>query len=271
MAEEATFRTAGRLADVLGALAATGAQGMRFSDVAAATGYGKATTHRLLAALTEIGFAYQDPISRQYRLGAKLALLGEQAMEHSLQRRAGDVLRRLARRTEDTVFLSIREGASALCIGREIGAFPIHTLTLNVGDRRPLGVGSGSLALLSALPDAHIERIIARNRDWLAQYPGFDADALHEMVADTRQRGYAFNNGRLIEGMSAIAITVPERDRQPGTALAVAAINSRMRGRRRQELLQILREEAEAFATAQDLGPDPASETRNNSVRMADE
>ncbi len=257
MAGEATFRTAGRLADVIGALAGTGAEGMRFSDVAAATGYGKATTHRLLAALTEIGFAYQDPITRQYRLGARLALLGEQAMEHALQRRAGDVLRRLARRTEDTVFLSIREGAAALCIGREIGAFPIRTLTLNVGDRRPLGVGSGSLALLAALPDAHIERIITRNRDWLKQYPGFEAPLLHEMIADTRQRGYAFNDGRLIADMSAIAITVPKRrSKQPAAALAVAAINGRMRGERRRELLRILKEEAESFADALDLPPE---------------
>ncbi len=257
MAGEATFRTAGRLADVIGVLAGTGAEGMRFSDVAAATGYGKATTHRLLAALTEIGFAYQDPITRLYRLGARLALLGEQAMEHALQRRAGDVLRRLARRTEDTVFLSIREGGAALCIGREIGAFPIRTLTLNVGDRRPLGVGSGSLALLAALPDAHIERIIARNRDWLAQYPGFEPPVLHEMIADTRQRGYAFNDGRLIADMSAIAITVPKRrNKQPAAALAVAAINGRMRGERRRELLRILKEEAEAFADALDLPPE---------------
>jgi len=256
MSQETTFRTAGRLANVLQALSDPSVDGMRFSDVAATTGYGKATTHRLLSALTEIGFTYQDPISRHYRLGGKLALLGERAMEQSLQRRAGVVLRRLAARTEDTVYLSIREGGTALCIGREIGAFPIHTLTLNIGDRRPLGVGSGSLALLAALPDVHIARIIDRNRDWLARYPGFDGCALQEMIADTRQRGYAFNHGRLIKGMSAIAIPVSDRDKQPSAALAVAAINGRMHEDRRRDLLRILREEADAFAANLDLSPE---------------
>ncbi len=41
-----------------------------------------------------------------------------------------------------TVFASVRDAMAAICIGRAIGRFPIRTLTLGVGDRRPLGVGS---------------------------------------------------------------------------------------------------------------------------------
>ena len=66
-------------------------------------------------------------------------------------------MRRLAERTQDTVFLSARDRDEAVCLERVIGDYPIKTLTLSIGDRRPLGVGAGSLALLSALSDRAAE------------------------------------------------------------------------------------------------------------------
>ena len=75
-------------------------------------------------------------------------------------------LLRLAEQTQDTIYASVREGGAAVCVAREIGAFPIRTLSLEVGDLRPLGVGSGSLALFAFLPDQDIADIIAKNSAW---------------------------------------------------------------------------------------------------------
>ena len=39
-------------------------------------------------------------------------------------------------------------GADAVCIDRRLGSYPVKTLTVEVGTKRPLGIGAGSLAIL---------------------------------------------------------------------------------------------------------------------------
>ena len=70
---------------------------------------------------------------------------------------------RIAERTGDTVFLNVRSGPDVLCIDRKEGTFPIKTLIIEVGNRRPLGVGAGGIALLMPLPDEELERVVSAN------------------------------------------------------------------------------------------------------------
>ena len=66
----------------------------------------------------------------------------------------------LAESTQDTVYLSERRGLEAICSSRALGDYPIKALTLDVGIRRPLGIGAGGLAILCALPAAEADEII---------------------------------------------------------------------------------------------------------------
>ena len=40
-----------------------------------------------------------------------------------------------------------------VCIDRKTGDYPIKVFTVEIGIRRPLGVGAGSIAVLAAMPD----------------------------------------------------------------------------------------------------------------------
>lgn len=241
---ETAVKTVDRIAALLRALAGHGADGAALSDIARATGFGPATTHRLLTALTEVGFAFQDLRTRHYRLGAVVATLGRAALQQDVAALADGALARLAEVTGDTVFASVREGLAAICIGRAIGRFPIRTLTLDVGDRRPLGVGAGSLALLAGLPDAEIGAVIERNADWLRDFDGFTADVLRRLVERTRCEGYAFNDGLIVPAMNAIAVPVHDADGRPLFALSLAAIRDRMGPDRLGGLVERLKSEA---------------------------
>ena len=53
----------------------------------------------------------------------------------------------------DSSFLSVRRDNYAVCLYREEGTYPVRTHALQAGLQHPLGVGAGSLAMLSALPD----------------------------------------------------------------------------------------------------------------------
>jgi DNA-binding IclR family transcriptional regulator len=224
-------------------------------DLARETDLGRATAHRLLAALVDVGFVFQDIGTRRYRLGSAFAALGRNAATQEIASTGQAILERIAGETGDTVYISAPEGSAAICLGRAVGTFPIRTLTLSVGDRRPLGLGGGSLALLAAMPDAHIAKVIERNKEWTAQFPGYSAQTLLELVARTRQEGYAYNEGRVVPGMGSIGVPVLNSAGAPIAALSVAAITDRVAGARIKMLVDLLKRESAELARqlAQDL------------------
>lgn len=246
----ATVRTVERIARILGQLALAGEAGARLTDLANELDLTKPTLHRLLGALAEAGMARHNPATRRYRLGELTAMLGQSSTRITVSTEARQSLIRLAAATQDTVYVSVREGATAICVGREIGSFPIRTLTLAVGDQRPLGVGAGSMALLAFLPDAEVETVVSRNQAWLAKYPHFTPDILRSQVRETRARGYSLNRDQVIPGMSAIGVPATGADGRPIAALSVAGITERVAGAREAELVALLRAEATHLSSA---------------------
>ncbi len=228
-------------------LRAVAGGGARLTDLAVAAGLSKSTAHRILGALERAELIEQDPQTRRFRPGIELYRLGLQAARsYDVRALARSSLVRLAERSGDTVFLSVPHRHEALCIAREVGEFPIKTLTLDVGDRRPLGVGAGSLALLAASPDGDIETYISAGASLLERFPGFDRSTLHRLVARTRRDGYAWNEGRIVAGMVAVGVAVRDRTKRPVAALSVAAITGRMAPPRRRTIVEWLHEEARA-------------------------
>lgn len=248
-------KTVDRVAAILRALADThSGAGLPLAELAADAGLPKPTAHRLLGALGNVGFTFQDLDSRRYRLGAGAAALGRAAQRQDLSALAAPALTRLAEATGDTAFASVIEGSAAVCVARAVGSYPIRTLTLEVGSRRPLGVGAGSLALLAALPDQEAERATALNRDWLADFSGFGPENLRDLVARTRQDGHARNEGRIVEAMGAVAVAARDAGGRPFLALSLAAIRERMGDARMPELVRLLREEADRLERLYGLG-----------------
>lgn len=244
MDAEISVKSVQRTATILKLLATRSLAGWRLSDIARETGLRKATTHRLLSALVGTGFAYQNPADRRYHLGYEIIRLSTAATRYDLVELVRPALIRLARKTGDTVFLSMREGLEALCVDRQVGAFPIKTLTLEIGDRRPLGVGSGSLALLAFLPDEEVAEIIKANRPRLAKYPKFAPHILPGLVAQARTSGFAFNDGRIVSAMSAVAVPIHDPRGTVVAALSIASINERMGKARVKQIAAMLLDEA---------------------------
>ena len=254
---EATVKTVDRAARLLRSLAGH-PDGAMLSAVARETGLGKGTVHRLLNALIDAGLVFQDSESKLYRLGAGLALLGHAAHRQDLATLAKPFLLQLAEETQDTIYASVREGGAAVCVAREIGAFPIRTLSLDVGHLRPLGVGSGSLALFALLPDDEIGVLIEKNAAWLARYPGHSRKELLAKVAETRRRGYSLVEGKIIPGMNAMGVPIIGSDGRAVAALSLAAITDRVSGPRIGQLARMLAREAGGLGRAMGLPPAPS-------------
>jgi DNA-binding IclR family transcriptional regulator len=233
-----------RIASILRLLAAGDDRGASLQSVAEAVDLKKPTAHRILSALIENGLVFQDTTTRNYRLGYGAAALGRTAFQQDAAGASRTSLIRLAKASGDTAFASVAEGPASICVAREVGDFPIRTLTLSVGDRRPLGVGAGSLALLAFLPDPTVERILKRNEAWMRDFQNFDAEQLRRLVARARAAGYAENEGRIVSGMNAVAVPVFDSTGAPVAALSLAAIRERMTTERITELVGLLKAEA---------------------------
>ncbi|QBY00494.1 IclR family transcriptional regulator [Rhodophyticola sp. CCM32] len=236
-----------RAAQVLDALAGS-PDGVALTDVVDATSFTKTTAHRVLAALQGIEYVTQDPETRVYRLGTKLADLSRKAGLIDLAAMSKRGMARLAEATGDTVFLSVAEGPVAICAARAVGSYPIRTLTLDRGDRRPLGVGAGALALYCSMPAKTRAAVNRINQSWHAEY-GFDGDALEARKLEFDQRGYALNAGDVVSAMSAVGVPVITRGGRLVAALAIGAIKDRMTADRMQDLvLPVLHEETGRLA-----------------------
>ena len=112
-------------------------------------------------------------------------------------------LTRIAEATGDTVFLTQRSGLDAVCLDRREGTFPIKTFTLEIGMRRPLGVGTGSLAILSALPEEEIQQVVARTTSRLPEY-GLNGAPLLAQVKRAQKLGYAMREMPGLAGVRSV-------------------------------------------------------------------
>jgi DNA-binding IclR family transcriptional regulator len=244
--EATAVQAIGRAVSLLRLVGAAGIDGMKLSELVVRSRLKKPTTRRILLELVRSGLVEQDEATRRYRVGPELYVLGTLASARfNIHALSLDVLSRLSRISGDTSFLSIRRDVFSVCLHREEGSFPIRTHALNVGDRHPLGIGSGSLAMLAALPDEEVARVLSRNARLIAErYPRFSVGGLWDLVSETRRNGYAFNPGMVLTGSWGIGVSVRGPDGQVAGALSIAAIESRLGDQRRHELAQLLQKEA---------------------------
>ena len=228
---------------VLRALA--GGPPQRLSELSATTGLNKVTALRILNILTREGFVVRAPDGRGYEPGPEIVALGASTgLSHDVREVARPSLVRLADLSEDTVLLSIRSGVEAVCLDREIGAFPIRANYLDIGSRRPLGIGAGSLALLVRLPDPEIDAILGVLADRLAAYPLLPAPTIRDEIQAARERGYVLILDRVIAKMGGIGVPVLDAAGRVVAALSIAALSERLR-ERATLLGRALRREAE--------------------------
>jgi DNA-binding IclR family transcriptional regulator len=224
-------------------IAAQNRRGSRLLDLATRTGLQRPTVHRMLKCLAAESMVLQDRDSHRYYLGPMVFELGlTAAPRFNLREICHPALTRIADVTGDTAFLTQRSGLDAVCLDRHEGAFPIKTFTLEIGMRRPLGVGTGSLAILSALANEEIQKIIEANAARLVDY-GINAGGLLTQVKRAQKLGYAMRDVPGLTGVRSVGLALRNQTGMAFAALSVSTITSRMNEKRASEVAQLLRNE----------------------------
>jgi DNA-binding IclR family transcriptional regulator len=116
----------------------------------------------------------------------------------------------------------------------------------------PLGIGAINLAMLGALPDAEIERIMADGRLARRAY-GISDDDLRPMILATRRLGYAAVDGLIVSGICTVGVPILRKDGTPVAGISMSAIRDRMDPSRRQTVAQAIAIEIAEIGTASEL------------------
>lgn len=230
-----------RGAVLLRLLATAGARGQSLTELAAQAELPHPSVHRVLKQLQAERLVEHNADTHRYRLGPltfELGLAGSTFFD--IRDLCEPAMRTLADLTQDTVYMVTRSGFDAVCAHRREGAFPIRTLVLDVGSRRPLGVGAGGLALLATVESEERAHIIERVARLIPAFGGLSADDLAKACERTRADGFSAIVGTVNLGVSAVGKAFRDGMGNPVGALSVAAMSQRLPPGRMREVAGLL-------------------------------
>ena len=235
---------------------------LRLTEIADVTSLNKATTLRILSSLIEEGFVSRVAGAKTYELGQEARVMAVSARRSvDIAELAQPSLLRLSEKSADTALLSVRSGVEALYLARSVGSHPLQPNYLQIGSRRPLGVGAGSLALMVWLPDAEIDAIIEVIVPRLAKSPRITPKYLRERIVAARKHGHTVLIDAAYPGMGGVGVPIRDDAGQVVAALSVGASSDRIR-RREAELADMLKKEALIVSRAM------AQPARPNALRV---
>lgn len=224
MARPGLSQNALRALDILLIVGDVGPEGVRLAAIAERLGVAKSAAHRSLMALIEKGFV--EPAERygHYRIGPSISMIAKrhERLEPQIQK-IRPAMTEFARDTGFTVYLIAPAGEDAVC-AEMISRSTRRQFNMGLGARVPMGVGAGSVALLSLMPIETSERIMRANAARYRTHPAMrevNDTIVRQQVQDARERGYAVNMGYYLPGEGGLGVPLAKSG-QHQTDLAVS-------------------------------------------------
>jgi DNA-binding IclR family transcriptional regulator len=192
---------------ILEALAAAG-QPMRLTALANHLGEPKARMHRHLSTLKYLGFVEQDAETEFYKLGLKLAHVGQAAMEQfDLRRLAEPYAMKLRDLTGQTIVLSIPASGDAIVSAAWEFPNPVM-ISVKLGFRLPAHASAqGRLTLAFAPPELQ-NRVLSRKLSALTPRTLTNPTQLRERLATVRKQLYEVAADETLLGIATVAAPI---------------------------------------------------------------
>ena len=191
--------------------------------IARVCGLPRSTAYHLLATMIEEGFVFHRADERRYGLGIAAFEVGSgYARQAPLQRLARRPLATLVDEGGHSAHLAVLHGSDVLYVleERAPGRPPLVT---DVGVRLPASLTASGRAILASLPLAQV-RALFPDRAAFVDRTGrgpTSLSALRTLLAETRQRGYATEDGEVTPGFASVAAPVLDHNAHPVAGVAV--------------------------------------------------
>lgn len=200
----------------------------------------KTTTHRLLTALESEGLVARNPVTRVFRLGPAILVLGSQALvSNDLRAIVEPELRKLAERTGETATLEVPLEGSMLIVAEVVGSHLV-TVTAELGTRWPMHATSTGKAFLAALSNEQRRSLLVPPLSRHTPSTITDIQELEGELELVRERGYATASEEVEAGASAVGAVLRNSLGTPLGAISLGGPTSRLTSQRIQSLAQEL-------------------------------
>lgn len=187
-------------------------------------------THRYLASFVASGLARQDPDTRRYALGPLAMQVGLAALNsHQPLRDAIALQRNLRNRFDETLVLSVWGAQGPTVVHIEESSQPI-IMTMRIGAVLPILATATGLVFAALLPPHFTAPLIdaaLRANDGLDLFAR-DSAGIARLIEGVRKQGYAYNEGHLLQGVSAAAFPLIDRTSSLVAVLAVMGRQERL-------------------------------------------
>jgi DNA-binding IclR family transcriptional regulator len=191
--------------------------------LARAVGLPRSTAYHLVNAMIDEGFVVHLPEEHRYGLGVAAFEVGSGfTRQEPLQRIARRPLAGLVDTLGQSAHLAVLHGREVLYVleERAPGRPPLVT---DVGVRLPAQQTASGRAILAALP-ANQVRALYPDRSAFVDRHGSgptSLSALRALLSETRQRGYAVEEGEVTPGFASLAAAVLDHNGHPAAGIAV--------------------------------------------------
>jgi len=216
-----------RAIDIVRVVAQIQRSGATLSRVARASGLTTSTTFRILRSLTEERLLRYAADDRCYFVGPLAFELGLAVTADAEARMSWrDAVDHIAAQTRLTTYLMARSDKDAVCLLCVQGTTALRAMPVEVGQRLPLGIGAGSLAILATLEDQEVRRVVASQESRFDLFPGgrSRAQGILKGVELARQRGFAVSNGTVVSGVTGVGVAIFPDPGAAQLALSVSAV-----------------------------------------------
>lgn len=212
-----------RAVTMLKIIASGGRAGVTLSQVSKTLQLPRSTTHRILKCLANEGLIDQEPTQHSYSIGPLAHELGLAVVRdfHGTTQWTA-LVDTVAQRTRHTTYLLARSGTDSVCVHKAESRGALRVVPVDVGQRRPLGVGAGALALLSSFEPPEIARIARSIAPSLHRYTQLSADIVIQDALAAKERGFAVSRGRVFSEVVGIGFVLPPAT-EARLAISIAA------------------------------------------------
>jgi len=229
------------------------AKGLGITELFESCDLPKSTLHRTLSSLMENGFVLQDANSKKYRLGPAVLTLGASFLaQNDLRSFARPHLEKLGEEVNETVYLTVLQGETAICVDT-FGAARNLNYFVHIGREMPFNTTAAAKVLLAYQSKEMIRKTVSSKKMVkLTSNSITDPEAFIQHLSKIKECGYGICDEEMEEGVSAIAAPIWNWSKQVTASVAVIGPSVRLKDDMRQIVIEKVKRTADAIS--QELG-----------------
>ena len=183
--------------------------GLTFAATVAGTGLPKASVHRILKGITDLGYLNFNSETKRYRGALKLAALGAEVVSNfDLRKLVHPQLMRLQRETSHTSNMAIKNGAAGIYVDKIESQDYGLKLISEIGKSFPLYCTALGKVLLAYSPASEADPILKKKLKHYTENTITDPQELKKELKQIKKQGYAIDREEVTRGIMCVAAPI---------------------------------------------------------------